>query len=124
MTDKEIQAIENESAELLTLIREQREEENALLTVPQRVFDDTSTPSTTRPDKAAGRGKKIVSPQPRHAVSPWWLAAAVVVGLAVGLALPRPQLTEMHSETRLMADTLHCRSLADGDLNTTLLVTL
>lgn len=110
MTDDELQAIENESAHLLSLLREQRDEENAMLTPPERNFG----PSPTLHAEGSTR----------RSLSPWWLAAAVFFGIMVGFALPRPHMNSTGAELLSISDTLHSRSLADGDLNTALLVSL
>lgn len=106
MKENELHTIEAESAQLLTQLRQERDRENALITpVPPMTFDE---PSLT----------------PRHNRSPWWMAAAVAFGFVVGLSMPRGIIHSPSAKSHLASDTVHSRSVADGDLNTALLVSI
>ena len=103
MTDNELKRIEQESADLLSLLREVRDEDNATI----------RKASCPRPSK-----RKTLR------ISPYWLVAASVLGFVLGMAVPRSTDTAAREYTTLLADTSHTigRSLAAGDINFALLV--
>ena len=103
MNDNELKRIEQESAELLALLHEVREEDNAAV----------RTAPCPRPSK-----KKSLR------ISPYWLVAASVLGFMLGMAVPRDTGIAAREYTTLLADTSHTlgRSLAAGDVNFALLV--
>lgn len=110
MNDNELKRIEQESAELLSLLHEARDEDNA----------------TVRVAPCPRPGKKSLR------ISPYWLVAASVLGFVLGIAVPRDSghSKEYLYTTTLFADTMQptdadCtvgRSLASGDVNFALLV--
>ena len=103
MNENELKIIEQESAELLSLLREVRDEDNATI-------------------------RKAPCPQPSKRktlrISPYWLVAASVLGFMLGMAVPRDTGIAAREYTTLLADTSHTlgRSLAAGDVNFALLV--
>ena len=102
MNDNELKRMEQESAELLFLLHEVRDEDNATVHVA------TCPKHTTKS---------------RH-ISPYWLVAASVLGFVLGMAVPRESGFTKKEYTTLLADT-SCtigRSLATGDVNFALLV--
>lgn len=103
MNDNELKRIEQESAELLALLHEVREEDNATVRIAP----------CPRPSKR--RSLRI---------SPYWLVAASVLGFMLGMAVPRDTGIAAREYTTLLADTSHTlgRSLAAGDVNFALLV--
>ena len=103
MNDNELKRIEQESTELLALLHEVREEDNATI----------RTAPCPRPSKR--RSLRI---------SPYWLVAASVLGFMLGMAVPRDTGIAAREYTTLLADTSHTlgRSLAAGDVNFALLV--
>jgi hypothetical protein len=103
MNDNELKRIEQESAELLALLHEVRDEDNAAV----------RTAPCPRPSK-----KKSLR------ISPYWLVAASVLGFVLGMAVPRDTDIATREYTTLLADTSHTlgRSLATGDINFALLV--
>ena len=104
MNHNELKRMEQESAELLALLREARDEDNA-----------TITPHHCKP-----YAQKL-----RRAISPYWLVAASVLGFVLGIAVPRHSSTPTEeSPYTLLADSSYTtgRSLAAGDVNFTLLV--
>lgn len=104
MNDNELKRMEQESAELLALLRETRDEDNA-----------TFTPRQCKP----------YATKVRRNISPYWLVAASILGFVLGLAIPRNTLPTESEFTTLLADTSYTtgRSLAAGDVNFALLVT-
>lgn len=104
MDDKELKRMEQESAELLTLLRETRDEDNA-----------TITPRQCKP----------YATKVRRTISPYWLVAASLLGFVLGLTIPRNMPTAGSELTTLLADTSYTtgRSIAAGDVNFALLVT-
>ena len=103
MNDNELKRIEQESAELLALLHEVRDEDNATVRIAP----------CPRPSK-----KKSLR------ISPYWLVAASVLGFMLGMAVPRDTGIAAREYTTLLADTSHTlgRSLAAGDVNFALLV--
>ena len=103
MNDNELKRIEQESAELLALLHEVRDEDNAALRIAP----------CPRPSK-----KKSLR------ISPYWLVAASVLGFVLGMAVPRNNGFATPEYTTLLADTSYTigRSLASGDINFALLV--
>ena len=103
MNDNELKRIEQESAELLALLHEVREEDNAAIRIA----------SCPRPSK-----KKNLR------ISPYWLVAASMLGFVLGMAIPRENTFSKQEYTTLLADTSYIigRSLAAGDINFALLV--
>ena len=103
MNDNELKRIEQESAEVLTLLREVRDEDNATVRIAP----------CPRPSK-----KKHLR------ISPYWLVAASVLGFVLGIAVPRENRYSAKEYTTLLADTSYTigRSLAAGDVNFALLV--
>lgn len=103
MNENELKRIEQESAELLSLLREVRDEDNATI-------------------------RKAPCPRPskRKAlrISPYWLVAASVLGFVLGMAVPRENNILKEEYATLLADTSYTlgRSLAAGDINIALLV--
>lgn len=119
--DARLSAAEAASIDLLALLREQRDEENALLAVAERTFvEDVPSPEATAP---AFQPAPI--DRPRRGLSPWWLAAAVTIGFALGFAMPRTAPSSIDNDSLSHStDTMQGRSLASGDVNTFLLVSL
>ena len=102
MNDNELKRIEQESDEILALLHEVRNEDNASLRIA----------SCPRPSKKSLR------------ISPYWLVAASVLGFVLGMAIPRESTFSKQEYTTLLADTSYTigRSLASGDINFALLV--
>ena len=102
MNDNELKRIEQESAELLALLHEVRDEDNATVRIAP----------CPRPQQKSLR------------ISPYWLVAASVLGFVLGVAVPREPRYSAKEYTTLLADTSHTigRSLASGDINFALLV--
>ena len=103
MIDNELKRIEQESAEVLALLHEVREEDNATVRIAP----------CPRPSK-----KKNLR------ISPYWLVAASMLGFVLGMAIPRENTFSKQEYTTLLADTSYTigRSLAAGDINFALLV--
>lgn len=102
MSDNELKRIELESFELLDLLHEVKDEDNATLRI---------------------------SPCPRSSkklfrISPYWLIVASVLGFVLGMAVPRDNGFTPKEYSTLLADTSYTigRSLAAGDVNFALLV--
>lgn len=102
MNDNELKRIEEESTELLALLHEVRDEDNATLRIAP----------CPRPSKRSLR------------ISPYWLVAASVLGFVLGMAVPRNNGYMEKEYATLLADTSYTigRSLAAGDINFALLV--
>lgn len=102
MNDNELKRIEQESAELLALLHEVRDEDNAAVRIAP----------CPRPQKKSLR------------ISPYWLVAASVLGFVLGVAVPREPRYSAKEYTTLLANTSYTigRSLAAGDVNFALLV--
>ena len=102
MNDNELKRIEQESAELLALLHEVRDEDNDTLRIAP----------CPRPQKKNLR------------ISPYWLVAASLLGFVLGMAVPRDNDRTTQEYTTLLADTSITigRSLAAGDINFALLV--
>ena len=102
MDDNELKKIEEESTELLALLRETRDEDNVAVRIAP-------------------------CPQMRQKslrLSPYWLVAASVLGFVLGTVMPRGDSFPAKEYTTLLADTgvaVGC-SLAAGDVNFALLV--
>ena len=111
--------LEAESDDLLQLLREQTADENESLTLREcRPYAQSSTAE----EVAEVHPAPFVSS--RRRMSPLWMAAALLVGVVIGLSIPR-SVTSGREGTALLTDsTTHCRSLATGDVNTSLLVSL
>ena len=105
MNDNELKRMEQESASLLDLLREVRDEDN-------RSF----TPGECKPYG--------VSVKVRRAISPYWLVAASLLGFVLGVAVPRNGGKVSDTAYTLLADSSYTvgRSLASGDVNFSLLV--
>jgi hypothetical protein len=103
MNDNELKRMEQESAELLALLREVREEDNVSVHMAP----------CPRPNRKAGLR-----------ISPYWLVAASLLGFVLGMAIPRESSASAQEYTTLLADTSYTigRSLAAGDINFALLV--
>ena len=103
MNENELKRIEQESASLLSLLREVRDEDNATI----------RTAPCPRPCKR--RSLRI---------RPYWRVAASVLGFMLGMAVPRDTDIAAREYPTLLADTSHTlgRSLAAGDINFALLV--
>ena len=96
--------LENDNIELLEQVKSKSERENSAMALPEL---------------------EISEPKPRvlsMRVPSWVAAAAMVCGIAIGIALPRHKATgtDMRSSFNY-ADT--CRSIAQDDVNLALLVT-
>ena len=102
MNDNELKRIEQESAELLALLHEVRDEDNAAVRIAP----------CPRPQKKNLR------------IRPYWLVAASLLGFVLGVAVPRESRFSAKEYTTLLADTSITigRSLAAGDVNFALLV--
>ena len=102
MNDNELKRIEQESAELLALLHEVRDEDNDTLRIAP----------CPRPQKKNLR------------ISPYWLVAASLLGFVLGMAIPRDSNISVKEYTTLLADTSVTigRSLAAGDVNFALLI--
>ena len=110
MNGQQLADLEAESAEMLTMLHEQREEENARLEVPERTFAETTKNS---------QSVRMLR------FSPGWMAAALVIGFAVGFAMPRNNRNLLSDDSYTLAgDTLNGCSVACGDINTALLVSM
>lgn len=107
MEKDQLKDLENESKELLSLLKETRDIENNALDLPP------VEAITTR------RKKRYTM----RRVSAWWVAAALAAGIIIGNLSPRATDIKEVSDyaSTYYADT--CRSLADGDINFALLVT-
>lgn len=103
MNDNELKRMEQESALLLDLLHEARDEDN-------RSF----TPRECKP----------YIKKPRRTISPYWLVAASLIGFVLGIAVPRNSSKVSDTAYTLLADTSYTvgRSLASGDVNFALLV--
>jgi len=103
MNENELKRTEQESAALLTLLREVRDEDNATI--------------RKSPCPRPGKRRSL-------RISPYWLVAATVLGFMLGMAVPRDTGIATREYTTLLADTSHTpgRSLAAGDVNFALLV--
>ncbi|MBO6078778.1 MAG: hypothetical protein J6P66_08520 [Bacteroidaceae bacterium] len=107
MEKDQLKDLENESQELLDLLKETRDIENAALDLP--------------PVESITTSRK--KPHIMRRVSTWWVAAALAAGIIIGNLSPRAtDIKEVSDYTSTYyADT--CRSLADGDINFALLIT-
>ena len=107
MEKDQLKDLEKESQELLDLIRESREIENSALELPPV-------------EAVTARRKKHYT---MRRVSAWWVAAALLAGIIVGNLSPRATniIDVSDYASTYYADT--CRSLADGDVNFSLLIT-
>ena len=107
MEKDQLKDLERESKELLNLLKETRDIENNALELP--AFDEI-----------IGKRKQSIS---LRRVSTWWVAAALAAGVIIGNLAPRATDIKDVSDyaSTYYADT--CRSLADGDINFSLLIT-
>ena len=107
MEKDQLKDLENESKELLDLLKETRDIENSALKLPAI-------------DEITGKRKQSIT---LHRVSAWWVAAALAAGVIIGNLAPRATDLKNSSDhaSTYYADT--CRSLADGDVNFSLLIT-
>ena len=106
MEKDQLKDLENDSKELLCLLKETRDMENCALDLPPV-------------ESITSRRKKRYT---MRRVSAWWVAAALMAGIIIGNLTtrgPKPEGTSNYAS--IYADT--CRSLADGDVNFSLLVT-
>lgn len=110
----QLSQLEASSIDILAMLREQRDEENARMVVQERTFVD---------DIPSSAETAVRMPKLRRGLSPWWLVAAVAIGFVAGFAMPRSLRSASESRYTLTADSLHGRSLAGGDVNMALLVT-
>jgi len=114
--DQQLHAMEAASIDILNLLREQRDNENARIQIAERTFveaDPVETPPSAIPQRL----------RPHRSISPWWLAAAVAIGFVFGFAMPRASRSHADSSSySLLADSLQGCSLAAGDVNHSLLV--
>lgn len=118
-----LEALEAGSVDLLVMLRQQRDDENAQFTIPERTFVE-GEPEEVSTNQQVNKSTKPTK-LPRRGMSPWWLAAAVMVGFVVGFAMPHTSDKAAHnSAATFIADTLHGRSLATGDVNMALLVSM
>ena len=103
MNDNELKRMEQESASLLGLLREVRDEDNC---------------SFTRSEC------KPYATKVRRSISPYWLVAASLLGFVLGVAVPRNGEKVSDTAYSLLADSSYTvgRSLASGDVNYSLLV--
>ena len=107
MEKDQLKELENQSRELLDLLKESRDIENGALDLPPV-------------ESIMLHGGKTV---PMRRVSTWWVAAALVAGIIIGNLTTHSTMSVIgngYSSTHY-ADT--CRSLADGDVNLALLIT-
>lgn len=103
MNDNELKIMEQESAELFSLLREVRDEDNAGISI----------------SPCPHPNKKVYI-----RVSPYWLVAASVLGFVFGMSVPREnRFSSMEYTTQITdaCDTVG-RSLAVGDVNFALLI--
>ena len=107
MEKDQLKDLENDSKELLNLLKESRDIENRALELPAI-------------DEITGKRKHRIS---LRRVSTWWVAAALAAGVIIGNLSPRATDIKDVSNyaSTYYADT--CRSLADGDINFSLLIT-
>ena len=114
-----LEALEAGSLDFMAVLRQQRDEENAQFAVPERTFVEGG-------DVEKPKSQKVEKPVrlPSRGVSPWWLAAAVTVGFVIGFSMPRATEKPRDEATAMETDSLQGRSLATGDVNTALLVSL
>ena len=107
MEKDQLKDLEKDSQELLDLLKESRDIENSALDLPPVESITTS------------RQKRPIM----RRVSTWWVAAALAAGVIIGNLSPRAtDIKDVSNYTATYyADT--CRSLADGDINFSLLIT-
>ena len=107
MEKDQLRDLENDSKELLDLLKETRDIENSTLDLPAI-------------DEITGKRKQSIN---MRRVSAWWVAAALAAGVIIGNLTPRASDFKNGSDyaSTYYADT--CRSLADGDINFSLLIT-
>lgn len=86
INDNELNKLE-ESADIRHLLKEVRtmcDEENAQCAPPS--FDSLMECMKGKEEQR----KTFFLPQKRRNISPWWLVAACLTGLCIGIAMPRP----------------------------------
>ena len=107
MEKDQLKDLENDSKELLNLLKESRDIENSALELPAS-------------DEITAKRKQTYT---LRRVSAWWVAAALAAGVIIGNLSPRATDIKDVSDyaSTYYADT--CRSLADGDVNFSLLIT-
>ena len=107
MEKDQLKDLENDSKELLNLLKESRDIENSALELPAL-------------DEITAKRKQTYT---LRRVSAWWVAAALAAGVIIGNLSPRATDIKDVSDyaSTYYADT--CRSLADGDVNFSLLIT-
>ena len=107
MEKDQLKDLENDSQELLNLLKESRDIENSALELPAL-------------DEITAKRKQTYT---LRCVSAWWVAAALAAGIIIGNLSPRATDIKDVSDyaSTYYADT--CRSLADGDVNFSLLIT-
>ncbi|MBO4560872.1 MAG: hypothetical protein J5705_02755 [Bacteroidaceae bacterium] len=107
MEKDQLKDLEKDSKELLNLLKESRDIENSALELPAL-------------DEITAKRKQTYT---LRRVSAWWVAAALAAGIIIGNLSPRATDIKDVSDyaSTYYADT--CRSLADGDVNFSLLIT-
>lgn len=96
--------LEKENLKLLSAIKAKSDKENLEMTLPELEFVEEKS--------------KILSMR----IPSWVAAAAMIAGIAIGIALPRHQSSGIDRRSAFnYADT--CRSIAQDDVNLSLLIT-
>ena len=96
--------LEKESQELLTSIKSMADKENLEMSLPSLDITENEP--------------KLL----RHRIPSWVAVAAMLAGIVIGIAMPKLGSADNGSRTALnYADT--CRSIAQDDVNLSLLVT-
>jgi len=96
--------LEKESKKLISLVKSKSEKENLEMSLPELEFVE--------------KKPKILSMR----IPSWVAAAAMIAGIAIGIVLPRHQTSGIDRRSAFnYADT--CRSIAQDDVNLSLLIT-
>lgn len=111
----DLSTLEAQSKEFFDILKESIAQEDERLTLPT-----LDVPASSSADAS------VLPASKHHHLSPAWLVAAVLLGFVIGFMMPRGGgLTSSDHPSALATDSsLCCRSLADGDVNTSLLVSL
>lgn len=106
MKDNELKQLEEENDVILAMMKRQAAKDNESLEVPAMEWHDNLVP-------AGKRG-----------IAPYWLAAAMLAGFLLGIAVPGRNADNNGYSSVVVNTQDSCRSLMENDVNLALLVSI